>query len=733
MRRLRRCSAMKPNAYRERCAVDKLALSVSAICIAYGAAVHAQVDTPSTVITVTATKRPQPLQEVPLSVSAMSGADLERQGVQRWEDALSGQPAVMVSPAGNVTGSNVVIRGVSDGVSGGNTQSTVALYIDDMPVTSTLTIGNPSLLLFDIDQLTVLRGPRSTLYGASSLGGTIKIETLNPSLKATEGRFRVGLGQPADSNRWSSEAVASISAPLSKDVLGVGVMAYRVKSAGYIDHPTLGSDIDNLTTSGAHLSLFAKPTSRVNVSARVYYQESESDAASRIDNGAGGDAIAPSSVVLEGSRDKVTAGTLNVRYKADAFELISATSAYDKRLYYDTDFTAFFGPPLVSFGVPAGTPLVDRSDMTVRLKSQELRLVSPDVTTGLVWSAGAFYSEEKTTFEGDTPSPLGNLFGPITNFDVTQRAVFGELGYKWTNGLELNTGLRRTLYETNSETALTGLFGIPGVNITRSREGATTPHISLAYRFGGQMVYAQASKGFRPGRGNVPVLAVPGVTVPDFAKADSLWTYEAGSKSSWAGNTASLNVAVYTTRWKDPQLTLTQANGFTYVDSLSNRNPGAGIQIDGVDAEFAVRPASTTRITGGVGYTRSEFTQDVAGLDPTGSVLPKGSSTAGVPRWTANLALRQDFAIMSQGATFDAIVRHVGGYWSDYNTVTRKMIGERTTIDLRLTAAIGAVDVALYANNLTNEQPKVSYVAPPLNWSTTIAPRTLGVVASYTY
>jgi outer membrane receptor protein involved in Fe transport len=703
-------------------------LAVATLAIGYTNPARAQTDSSTQVVTVTATKRTQSIQEVPLSVSAISGADLERQGVQRWEDALAGQPAVMVNSSGNVVGNNVVIRGVSDGVSGGNTQSTVALYIDDMPVISTLSQGNPSLLLFDIDQLTVLRGPRSTLYGASSLGGTIKIETLNPSLKSSEGRVRLGVSQPKDGKLWSSEAVASYSTPLSKDVLAVGVMAYRVKNAGYIDHPRLGNDIASVTTSGGRLSLFAKPAVGWTVAAKVYHQETSADAAAYIDNAAGGRPIAPNSAVLESNADKVTAGTLNVRYKTDAFELVSATSAFDKKLYYDTDFTAFFGPPLVAFGVPAGTPLVDRSRMTVRLKSQELRLVSPDAKAGVLWSAGVFYSEEKTRFLGSTPSPLGDLFAPITNFDISQGAVFGELGYKWASGWELTTGLRRAQYKTDSETALAGLFGIPGTNVTRARESVNTPHVSLAYRFDGQMIYGQASKGFRPGRGNVPVLTVPGNTVPAFALADSLWTYEVGAKTSWAANAVSANVAVYTTRWKNPQLTLVQSNGFTYVDSLGIRNPGAGIQVDGVDLEFVVRPVQGTRITGGAGYTDSTFNRDVGGLDPTG-VLPKGSRTAGVPKLTANLALKQDLSIMGRGASFDAVLRHVGGYWSDYNSATRQKIGERTTIDLRLSSTLGGTDVAVYVNNLTNEQPKVFYVGPPVNWHTTIAPRTLGVVA----
>jgi iron complex outermembrane recepter protein len=687
---------------------------------------------PAQVVTVTATKRTQPLQEVPLSVSVKSGADLERTGTQRWEDALTGEPSVMISETGDVRGRNISIRGVSDGVEGALTQSTVALYIDEMPVTVSLATANPSLLLFDINQVSVIRGPRSTLYGASSLGGTVKVETLNPSLRTFEGSARVGFSKPSSSGKWGSEAVGSVSVPLSENKAALGFTAYRVVNAGYLDTPTLGKDRGEVKTSGARATLYAEPTKGLSITTKLYFQEADNDTRAQVDASKGKELIAVQKAVLESSHDRFSAGALTVKYKTDAFEFVSATSASDKRTPYLTDLTSSFGPFLVGFGVPAGTPLVNATELKSKVKTQEFRLVSTEQKTGLFWSAGIFYSDEKTKTTGTTPSPIGDLFGANSDFHNNQKAAFGELGMKWDSGLELSGGVRRTKYETVSDVAINGLFGLPGSNMVKVSESTTTPHLSLAYRFGRQMVYAQASKGFRPGRANFPVIPEPGVTVPGYATSDSLWTYELGAKSSWLDNQVTANVAVYQTRWKNPQLTLTQANGFSYVDSLGKLNPGAGIDVKGIDIDLIARLAKDLRISAGLGYTDSTFDKDVVGLIPNGTVAA-GSRTSGTPHLTANVAIKYDLSVLGNAAVVDAVVRHVGSYMSDFYSGTRQLIGERTTLDLRLNMALGNFDTAIYVNNATDQRPRITYLPAPFNYYTTIRPRTIGAVASYRF
>jgi iron complex outermembrane recepter protein len=684
-------------------------------------------------VTVTATKRAQSLQEVPLSVTALKGEDLDRKGIQRWEDALTGEPSVSISTTGSALGNNIAIRGVSDGT-GGLTQSTVAIYIDEMPVTVAQYSGNPSLLLYDIDKVTVIRGPRSTLYGSSSLGGTLKIETLNPGLKRMEGFARVGYGRPSSSSAYNTELAASVSVPLSTDVAALGVTAYRVGVGGALDSPTLGKDVDGQTTKGARIAFFAQPARGFTVAAKLYAQDFDAKATTRIDAAKGSALIGPTTAVLEPSTDKFRGGTLTLKYKTDAFEIVSATSHFDKTANYIGDLTGFFGPVLAGFGVAAGTPIVTNGLFASKVSAQELRLVSNEVKTGLFWSAGLFYSDETTDNNASTPSPIGEIFGSLTKFKHKQTAIFGEAGYKLASGFELAGGIRRTNYKADDRVSLSGIFAVPGVNASDKKETPLTPYLSAAYRFDGQMVYAQASKGFRPGKANFPVIPVPGFDVPKSAAADSLWTYELGAKSSWLNNRVTANASVYYTDWSNPQLTLSLPTGFTYINSIGALSPGAGAKIKGFEFELVARPMPELRVSAGIGYTDATFTKDVKALDPSGALVKAGSRLASIPRVTASASLRYDFAIMSRSSVFDASLRHSGSYYNDYNSATKQLIGDMTTLDLRLTMSFGEnFDVAAYVNNATDARPLTTLNAAPFNFGTTIRPRTIGITGTYRF
>ncbi|MEJ0040376.1 MAG: TonB-dependent receptor [Gammaproteobacteria bacterium] len=679
-------------------------------------------------VVVTATKRAQNAQDVPLSLTAITGDELDRKGLRRWEDALEGEPSIVVTPSGNSSiGSNIAIRGVSDGADGGLTQSAVAMYIDEMPVTVAQSTGNPSLLLYDIDKITVIRGPRSTLYGSSSLGGTVKIETLNPSLSDTKGFAHVGYGRPSSSDSSNTDLAASLSTPIAADVAAIGVTAYRVENGGVIDSPTLGKDVDGTTTKGARIALFAKPAAGLSINAKLYAQDYDNRASSAIDPRKGGELVAPPTAVLEAGTDRFRGATVTIRYTTDSFEFVSATTRFDKTLTYTSDLTSRFGPILTAFGVPTGTPIVVEGSFASKVTSQELRLVSSETRTGPFWSAGLFYSDESTDNDASTPSPVGEVFGSLSTFNHKQAAAFGEGGFKFAHGLELGGGLRITEYKSADEINLLGLFAVPGTRNVNSTEKPVTPYLSAAYHIDRQLLYVQASKGSRPGKGNFPVIPVPGYDVPGYASADSLWTYEAGAKTSWMDNRVTANLAIYYTDWKNAQLTLTLPTSFTYINSIGSLNPGAGVAVKGIDFELAARPAPGLRLSAALGYVDSTFTKDITALDPTGAVVTEGSRLAGIPRLTANSSLRYDFALVGRPSTFDATVRHVGSYYSDYNSATKQLIGKRTTLDLRLgTRFAENIDLALYMNNATNEHPFVTQTL-------TLRPRTAGIAGTYTF
>jgi outer membrane receptor protein involved in Fe transport len=248
----------------------------------------------------------------------------------------------------------------------------------------------------------------------------------------------------------------------------------------------------------------------------------------------------------------------------------------------------------------------------------------------------------------------------------------------------------------------------------------------------------QASKGFRLGKTNFPLAIPPGVTfvVPPFATSDSLWTYEAGAKLSLADNRVNLNAAVYSTKWKNPQLTLASppaVGGFTYVDSLGRLNPGASVDVQGFEIEVVARPTAALRLAAGVGYTDSTFSRDVVGLDAFGGVTPGGTSSAGIPRVTANASVRYDFALAGRPANVGFNLQHVGGYQSGYTPATRRTLGDYTAMDLRFGMDIGELTLTAYVNNLTDERPLLSSTVFGPETVSTLRPRTIGVIGTYRF
>ena len=716
-----------------------LALSVCSMAAAQEAAKPEELQR----VQVTANKRKEPIQQVPMSVKAITGDQLEERGVSSLEEALPGEPGVVINKGATAVSRNIAIRGVTDtGFS--LTQSTVAIYIDELPTSVVQASGNVDLALYDIDKIILIRGPRSTLYGSAALGGTIKIETRNPSLTAMEGSARLGLSKTQGASDWNQELVASVSTPLVKDQMAVGITAYRNKQAGYVDHPTLGKDVNEVTTEGVRVALFGQITSQWSVSGRIYSQDIKAGNGSLFLPGT--DFQAKPTAILEPWSDKLSAGSVALKYSGSAFEFVSATSYFDKTAKYDADNTGFFGPFGPGFGLPANQIYRTIGEFDSKVFAQEFRFLSPDVKTGLTWSAGLFYSTEKTINNGETPVPvIGNFFGSASSTDRKQSAAFGELGYKFDNGLTVNAGLRYTKYTSDDSNTLIQ-FGFPSPAVARLSEKPVTPYVSVSYAVGRDIYYAQASKGFRMGKTNFPLFVPPGLnfTQPAFAGSDSLWTYEAGAKTSWLANRVNLNVAVYTTRWTDPQLTVFAPTGFSYVDSLGRRNPGAGIDVNGFEIDLAARPISGLLVSAGVGYVDSRINKNVIGLDTVTDpatfavqerVTPKGTRVVGIPQITANATARYSFAVGNLPAFVGGSVQRVGSYNSDFRTSpgANRVLGGYTALDLRGGVDIRDLSLTMFINNATNARPYVFQSSLPPETVGSIRPRTTGVVATYRF
>ena len=205
-------------------------------------------------IIVTATKRSERLQDVPIAVSAITSEDIVARGFTNYADYLNSVPGVYFQDLGAGHGT-IRIRGIS--ASEGGVPSTTATYFGET-VTSVLTNqgGKPNLRLVDIDRVEVLRGPQGTLFGASALAGVVRIIPKSPNLQEFEANVGARGFTTAHSDDASYHAEAAVNIPLITDKLALRVVGYQDDIAGFIDNEFEGQPETRLErrtrTAGRH-------------------------------------------------------------------------------------------------------------------------------------------------------------------------------------------------------------------------------------------------------------------------------------------------------------------------------------------------------------------------------------------------------------------------------------------------------------------------------------------------
>src|SRR5690606_7993944 len=185
-------------------------------------------------IIVTATRRSERLRDVPLSITAFSQAKLSSEGIVGYEGLARETPGVVVNkPTANFN--NFTARGIATNGYGANLQSTVAIYIDELPISRT---GNTTLLdpnLYDVERVEFLRGPQGTLFGSGSLAGALRILTKSPDLDGFDSSALVDIGLTgSDSVRQRYNAMVNV--PLIDGALGLRAVGFYRNEEGYVDN-----------------------------------------------------------------------------------------------------------------------------------------------------------------------------------------------------------------------------------------------------------------------------------------------------------------------------------------------------------------------------------------------------------------------------------------------------------------------------------------------------------------
>ena len=672
-------------------------------------------------IVVTATKRSESLQNVGLSITALTTQDLESKGVEQFFDYGNSVPNLSFA-IGAADGS-LAARGVAlRGIQGSNT---TGFYIDDTPVLETL---DPHIV--DVARIEVLRGPQGTLYGAESMGGTVRIITAQPNATAFSGQVHVGLS--GTENASLNEIVeGEVNLPLINNVLSVRASGFYQFDSGFFDKglgpedapPTsVLHDIGSREYYGGQIALRWEPMEGLAITPRVMYQQTVEDGVPYALGNANNLLQRQIYDVKEGGTDKWWLDSLTINYTAPFGTFVSSTAYFDRKTFEsedDTDFTEY------AFGItpPLASPITREIDL--RRFVQELRFAS-SFSGPFQMIFGGFYSDSTRPrdYEWNTPgfaaatgSPNDLILSFIDSREATEEAIFGDVSYDILPNLKATVGVRWFRDTATFHQYTNGAFYgfIPTTYVAPSTtESGFTPRYLLEYKATPDLlVYASGSKGFREGGNNIALPAGPppigcdqdlanaGLTASQVAsfKSDNLWSYEVGFKSSFAEHRYTLNGAGFLIDWSNIQ----QQISLPLCGYGITGNSGAA-RSTGFELEFSGRPIPELTVGLGVGYTDARITEQGAGSPQT-----VGSPVYNVPKLTFAGNVEYERNLTADWSGFTRLdYSHVDGSYTTNTQVTPLYRPAYNIADFRLGGRNERYEVALFVKNLTNEHANLS-------------------------
>jgi len=625
---------------------------------------------PGTVL-VTARRVVEVERRVPISLIRLDAVELERRGIARLADLSGIVPHLSTPTLGAFGAQQPIMRGVFSPIGA----ATVGLYVDDVPVQirSLEVAGNPDLRRFDLDRVEVMRGPQGTLFGADSMGGTIRALTRQPRLEGWElrasGEFAFVAG-----GALNREAQAALGGALLPGRIGARVSAYYRRDAGVVDRfdPASGALIEKNVDHDAAMALrFAAKMAlgeRLELTPSLFYQRTARGDLPFYESSLG--PFRQSASLRQPGRDRFLLPSLTARLELDGATLTSVTAWLDRRNRQIVDYSGYFGEIVLGGMIPGiRTPGGSYSRTTVdqSVFTQELRMASADPQAPLRWLIGGFYSRSRIVMEQRVVEPgiadlaqsqLGlsveEIFGlPLlpggqsyhSRQQIGERtlAAFAQANWTFAPGWEATGGLRLSHDPLRFRLMSEGPFA-GGRNATGPRRQSDTPLIpyaSLSWRPGkDSLIYLSAGKGFRAGgtNGTVPATscaadlsALGRAAAPDSYGSDALWSYELGVKAGLADQRLRLSLAAFRIDWRRIQQSVTLPHcGFSYVDNLgAARNRG-------VELALQAEPLRRLVLDFSLGFVDARFRRNV-GL-PGAAIVAVGDRIPYVPRWSATMA-----------------------------------------------------------------------------------------------
>ncbi len=656
-------------------------------------------------IVVTANKlNAQKVLDIPVSIQAISGDSLQRAGSSAFIDIAGQIPGLSVQDLGPGD-KKYVIRGINS-----TGDSTAGIYYGEAVISgSNADDGGgfeSDIRLYDLDRIEVLRGPQGTLYGASSMSGTIRFVPKSPDLNNLGGYLTME-GSETSHASGNYNFNGAINLPIIDGVLALRLVGWKVYDSGYINQTRVGTGVTGLVNigtatapnyqlrpiagvgfvkgvndddvGGGRAVLRYQPTDNLTIDANYTSQTETSGGSSRYTPAGvaafSGGPIVPAQgcdlcntdVTRSPWSDNLKVFGLTVVYKTGAGTVTGTTNQFNRT----TGFTFDSTPILVSFGVPV--PAETLEPRTRKVNSSELRFAS-DLDSPVNFVVGGFREHESqdlavqvitTNGNGLVNGPfssatsadalhfpgVGNtFFGRTDQRNDTQYAGFGEATWKITPAWTAVAGVRYFTETLNGVQTQTHPFGgFPGapnlvpIHDPQETFNKVTWKGNLSYKFSDSLLgYGTVSTGFRGGGLNA--VSEPFEPIPAAYAPDSLTNFEVGAKGRLLDGLFDYQADVYFIRWNNIQVQETTADAaFVY-----QGNAGEA-KVKGLELELTAHPVQylTASLAGSwqEAYLANGASQAQYKLNPT--LGRTGDGIPNVPRVQANFGLNYRRPIMN--------------------------------------------------------------------------------------
>jgi outer membrane receptor protein involved in Fe transport len=735
-------------------------------------------------VVVTAQRFTSTVQNTPISLSAVTGDQLDAAGITSIEELAHEIPGLSMRTAGPGQ-TEYEARGLA---SSGGSAPTVGFYLDDIPLTPPSTSQTGKVVidpnLYDIDRIELLRGPQGTLYGSGSMGGTVRVITNQPKLDTFEGSAQ---GTLSDTQGGSGNGGGSLMLNLPVgETLAVRVVGTDTYRSGWINRVVLNpfpedvpygalpaygrgnvltapvqdvvTHVNTESLEGARVSILFKPNDDLSIVATALYQHMYMNGYDEFDNPPGASYMShyAAANIREPIRDWFHLYNLTVTDNLGFADFTSTTGYFQRHEVQTQDASESISYDLGVYPYLA----IPYSEIDItRQFSQELRLNSKS-DGALHWVGGVFYSDDTSDWDEFSTSeapeflalqPDGVVYDGDLYYRVQQYAAFANASYNITDQWKFEAGLRWYRYQSDTSNVNYGFFGeLLPYQVFSTSDSGFNPRYDLSYAPNPALTaYLSASKGYRPGGPGGPNYPsfCDGVPDPPY-QPDTVWDYEVGEKAKLFDNWLTVNSDFYYIKWNDVQETVALPCGYTKEENAGNgRTFGPELEINAklsVNWSAALNASYTdAKITHpSSAFVASVLTNPVAGGIPDCPSVSNCSSIPilNVPKYAGSLALIYSTQVLGNHQLTARVSDVYVGPAYDQAYAFGIPLPPYNIADARLGLAGDRWNATLFVDNLTNKvawnttnNTQFQFNVPQLVRVSTNQPRTYGTEINYRF